>query len=186
MTSSKDQAIVTGLLDGDDSRFKEFYLEERQQFIDWCKSNSSLSTEEIHDLYQTSQMYLYENVLKKKVNLSSSLKTYLYGIAKNQLSSKYRKDVTLNKHELAVTEHIRFLADLSNDNDQQMVARIRAAIKAIQEPCKTILKLFYYESLSMKEIAERLNYKNDQVVKTQKNRCVEQLRKRYQKGDRDE
>ena len=188
VTSNKDQAIVTGLLNGDDKGFKEFYLGERQQFYDWCKSNSSITQEEINDLYQSSQMYLYENILQRRVNLSSSLRTYLYGIAKNQLSTRYRKNVTQSNNEAAVMEHLRFLAETESfeSQEQQLIQKIRHALQDLKEPCKSILKLFYYELLSMKEIAEKLGYKNDSVVKSQKNRCIEQLRNSYKKGGNDE
>jgi DNA-directed RNA polymerase specialized sigma subunit len=43
------------------------------------------------------------------------------------------------------------------------------------ESCKKILELFYYESLSMKEIVSHMHYENEQVVRNKKYKCLQQL-----------
>ena len=67
---------------------------------------------------------------------------------------------------------------------QRLVARL---METIGEPCKSILELFYFRGFSMEAIAERLQYKNENVVKTQKLRCLTSLknmvRERYQNED---
>ena len=45
------------------------------------------------------------------------------------------------------------------------------------EPCRSILKLFYFDRFAMDAIAARLGYKNEHVVKSQKLRCFNTLKK---------
>ena len=59
-------------------------------------------------------------------------------------------------------------------SDRQV--QISKMIKSMAEPCGSILKMFYYRGYSMDEIATRMQYKNVNVAKTQKLRCLNKLR----------
>lgn len=59
-----------------------------------------------------------------------------------------------------------------SDNDIKL---IRLYVTRLTEKCRDILRLFYYEELSMSDIATRLNYKNANTAKTQKNKCMTKL-----------
>lgn len=183
MPKHLDQEVVDQLKEGKEALFKAFYLREQEKFISWCQKELSLSEEEARDAYQEAQMYLYENILQGRLDqLTSQLSTYLYSIAKNQVLMKFRKQSTVRKHEDRLNEHLIFLKgteELGSDK-AQAAAQVKREIDLMLEPCKSLLKLFYYESLSFKDIAQRLGYKNDSVAKNQKKRCLERLRKNTQ------
>ena len=42
--------------------------------------------------------------------------------------------------------------------------------------CKSVLNLFYYQGYNLDEIREILNYSNKKVLKSQKSRCIKQLK----------
>lgn len=183
MPKKLDQEIVDQLKKGADHLFKTFYLEEQERFVSWCQKELSLDENEARDAYQEAQMYLYENIIHGRLNrLSSQLSTYLYSIAKNQVLMKFRKQSTVLKHESRLNEHMVFLKGTEElGSDKTLAAeQIKNEIDHMLEPCKSLLKLFYYESLSFKDIAQRLGYKNDGVAKNQKKRCLERLRKNTQ------
>jgi RNA polymerase sigma-70 factor (ECF subfamily) len=46
----------------------------------------------------------------------------------------------------------------------------------LAEPCKSIIKMFYYDKRSMQEIAQSLGYKSEDVAKNQKARCLKSAR----------
>lgn len=184
MNHSKDQEIIHALQQGDEGPFKAFYSREYEKLISWCKKNWSMSHLEAKDLYQDSQMYLYENIVSGSLTqLNSELSTYLYAIAKNQVRNKLRKQVTISSNEERLTEHLEFLQGLEDLSEEKrvLVQKIVKALENMKEPCKSILHLFYYAGLSMQTIADRLGYKNDSVVKNQKKRCIVQLRSLYEK-----
>ena len=52
---------------------------------------------------------------------------------------------------------------------------IRKYVKQMKEPCATVLGLFYFKDYSMQQIAQQMNYKNSDVAKTRKNKCMSQL-----------
>ncbi|MGB3464490.1 MAG: sigma-70 family RNA polymerase sigma factor [Cyclobacteriaceae bacterium] len=181
-----DQWIVGSLSEGNDEPYRAFYLREREDFIQWCFKHAKLDEQESKDLYQESQMYLYENIVGGRLeNLTSSLKTYLYSIAKNQLRVRFKKMVVIQKHEENLTEHLVFLKGLEGTDpaNKEKISRLAESITAMAEPCRSLLVLFYYENLRFRQIAERLGYKNESVAKNQKKRCLERLRSQFDNKD---
>jgi len=63
-----------------------------------------------------------------------------------------------------------------------MKQQLRELLYKLDEPCRKILLLFYYENLSMKEMVDHLPYENEQVVRNKKYKCLQQLTS-YVKND---
>lgn len=188
MGRNLDQEIIARLKEGEDELFKIFYIKQQSRFLKWCEHDLKLINEEAMDFYQEAQMYLYENIVSGKLNkLSCDLKTYLYAIAKNQIRSRYKKLSTELKHEKDLTEHLIFLKSIDDleEERQEKAILVKETIKNMSDPCKTILTLFYYKNFSFKSIAKMMGYKNDDVAKNQKKRCLAQLRN-ITKNDRNE
>ena len=53
--------------------------------------------------------------------------------------------------------------------------KLRSLVDQLNESCKKILRMAFYEELTNQEIKERLGFKNDQVVRTKKSKCVRAL-----------
>ena len=52
----------------------------------------------------------------------------------------------------------------------------QAAFRKLDEPCRTLLLLFYWEQRPMEEIATRLGFANAQTAKAKKYQCKDRLR----------
>lgn len=63
--------------------------------------------------------------------------------------------------------------DDGSDEDPRL-ARLDALLERLGEPCKTVLTL-YREGYSMREIAQHMNYGNEQTAKNKKRDCYERL-----------
>jgi RNA polymerase sigma-70 factor (ECF subfamily) len=179
MDRNLDQKIIDKLKSGNDEAYRKFYLATLSPFKAWCQREYRLNDEASNDLYQESHMYLYENIMAGKLDgLTSQLSTYLYSIAKNQLLIKYKKEGVIQKHETKLCEHLVFLkgAEDAIAQKETLAIKVKKEIERMLDPCKTLLQLFYYESLSFKQIVERMKYKNESVAKNQKKRCLDRLR----------
>jgi len=55
------------------------------------------------------------------------------------------------------------------------IKKIKNLMEQLGTSCKTILIMFYIERYSMKDIAIRLNYANDQVARNAKSKCMSKL-----------
>ncbi|HAS45169.1 MAG TPA: hypothetical protein DCS93_32095 [Microscillaceae bacterium] len=175
--------IIADIRGGKRDALVKLYKQYRVDFIKWALKSFHCTQQEAEDAYQDTTIAFYENVMKDKVNqLNCSVKTYLFAIGKNILLSsakkKSKKTADLDNVKEVIDEALLVYEKIAL-NEQQ--TNILSAIESLGEPCQTILKLYYYDRLSIKKIVERLDYKSENVVKVQKNRCMKRLRTNLEK-----
>ena len=56
---------------------------------------------------------------------------------------------------------------------------MRKSIDALGNPCSELIVLFYFQKLSLSRMKEKLGYKSEESIKSQKFKCMERLRKIY-------
>lgn len=181
--------LLSEIKKGNDEALVKVYKLHRNNFIHWAIKAYEIEEERAADIFQDTLIILHRNVMKGKlVELSSSLKTYIYAIGKNLVRKSLQKDKKYI-HNMDLMEHRSetFLYEkdkMESDDRQKIVYKL---LENMGEPCKSILRLYYFKSYSMESIAECLNYKSDDVVKTQKSRCLNELKKqvkaKYKKDD---
>ena len=175
----KEKEVLNQLQTGNMDILKKIYLEYKTPFYNYAKG-FSISKNEILDIYQDVILAFQENVRTGKVTkLESSIKTYLFSIGKYMIYNRVKKlnklrlvDNFNDKDEKLVLEH-NFLFEQELNNNQK---KIKYGFSLLGEKCKEILTLFYYRGFSLDEITSYLNYKNKDVTKSQKNRCLKSLK----------
>jgi len=171
-----DDDLLETLRRNESKALEKFYVAGKDAFIKWAMKNFKCDEFEIMDTYQDAVTILYENVVSGRYTKGdSSLKTYLYGIAKNLFYKKIEKARRVAAITYDLPDSTITYFDVENESDQKLAAA-QKAFEVMKEPCKSILKFFYYQKLSMTDIALKLGYKSDQVVKSQKVRCLKSLR----------
>lgn len=154
----------------------KIYLIYKEDFFNFC-SKFNIAEDQIADIYQDSIIAFYENVQKGKLTeLKSSLKTYIFSIGKYSiynLKKKERRVVSIDD------EHISKL-DLSmispeNDSDDR-ITLVQDALNSIGENCKKIIVLFYYQAYTIEALMHEFDYKNENVVRAHKSRCLKNLK----------
>lgn len=163
--------------DGQEALVK-IYQDHRIDFIKWAMQSFQCSQEEAEDTYQDTIIAFYENVTNGRLTtLSCSFKTYLFAIGKNILlgiaKKKGRTVMQGNDIPEIADKDVLILEKISLNERQQEILK---ALESLGEPCQTILRLYYYDKLSIKKIVQKLQYKSENVVKVQKVRCMKRLR----------
>jgi len=179
ITKNKECSIdqwVSDLKIGNNDWFDELYKDNRAIFLQWVERNHNLSKEEALDIYQNTMIALFENVKHGRIKeLSSSISTYIFGIAKNLIYKYHRKNELINRHEVRLNEHYKFIAlDVKEAESNQ--PKVISKLEGMKEPCRTLLRLCYVEGLKLSLITDKLGYANVDVVKTQKSRCLKKLK----------
>lgn len=176
-TYTEDQQTINNIRQGDEESIVSVYQAHREGFIQWAKTTYQVNEDVAADTFQDAVICLHNNIVRGKLEtLSSSLKTYLYAIGKNIVRKKLKKEALFEGEESMVLENLYAEpVDSFIDNDRQRF--VASLMNKIGEPCQTILRLFYFKRFSMKAIADTLNYKNENVAKTQKLRCLTTLKK---------
>lgn len=178
VTHSEDQQLLEKIKEGDDKGMLELYRLYRDSFIQWAQQSYKIDEESATDAFQDAMVSLHNNVVKGKLfELTSSLKTYLYAIGKNIIRKKFNKMSLSSEQEednIADTLATEIIDSIALSERQQLVSSL---LNSIGEPCRTILRLFYFKGFAMDAIAQRMEYKNENVAKTQKLRCISTLKK---------
>ncbi len=101
----------------------------------------------------------------KGFKFNSSLKTYLFSIARNKAADHIKKCSRLTLYDSAVkieksSEYIEFENDILKDEQARL---LRNALPKIKEQYATALHLVYFEEMTYKEAAAVMNKTSKQI-----------------------
>lgn len=172
-----DQEYIDAIAVGDQHALMELYERYRDEVIRFCRKRSGLTNDDIFDIYQETIIALYKNIITGKLQSltnGAKLRTYIFSIGYHKMVDVVRKK----------SKTISFDTDKPHDDfdysyeqvetEQDLV--IRQAVNSLQEPCKSILTLYYWDRQSHSDIAIALNYSSPDSAKTQKNKCMKKLK----------
>lgn len=168
-----------------------FVKSQRGRTISYLQRNFSVSKDECEDIFQDSFIILYQNAQEGKLdNLTSSVSTYFMAICRNKTMELLRTkgkyilspvDDEIQKSPIFFESKINKV--LSFDNEEALIeqkeALVREIVNNLPYPCNELLWGFYRDGLSMKDLAERYGYSNENTVKVTKHRCCDKFKKRF-------
>jgi RNA polymerase sigma factor (sigma-70 family) len=183
-----EREIINGLLEtGTNRRKSEEQLFNRfAYFINEGMHKQGLLQEQAFDVYSDTVLSAIEKIRNGSFEGRSSLKTWIYQIFHNKCVDLIRKSTT-NKNSvhrtISVTETLFQLSDSAKSTVQQMIEQtdwviLKQKLNEIGDNCKQML-LHWADGNSDKQIAELMEYKTADVVKTSRLRCLEKLRQLY-------
>ena len=171
-----------------------FLAEEKGKVLAYLRKKFSISDDDLDDIFQESSMALFLNIRDGKLaNLTSTLSTYFLRICINQtLKSigKQQKVVPLfddstitNKDEFRSDKIDELYRLCTEDEDAERVAQseriVQNIIEVMPDTCKNIFKGYYWDNFTTSTIADMFGFANANSVKTQKYKCLQKFRNRY-------
>lgn len=157
---------------GDYKTIEKIYQTHRKAFLSFG-AKYNLSLDDLLDVYQDTIIAFIENIKKGHLNnLKSEIKTYLFSIGKYLIFKRLSESSGNSLDE--ISDEIEWF-EIEDDNAE--INQIEQALTQLGEQCYKILKLFYYEEKKLDEILQILPYENKDVLKSQKSRCLKQLKK---------
>ena len=176
-----EQAVIQKIRSGDNEVLSQIYEDHRQEFIAWIIKNYACTIDQAKDVYQNTILIFYENIISGKLShFSSSIKTYLFAVGKNKIMEHKKKSYKYSSQE-EIPELSQDETNLERLNEHETeLEMVEKCLHLLGDPCKTLLKLYYYQKLSMPAITERLEYKNADTTKNLKYKCIQRLKKIYE------
>lgn len=135
------------------------------------------SKEDAKDIFHDALVVFYNNAKKSDFELKSKISTYLYGVCRNlwyQRLRESKKYVEVSEDYLNEIEGGILVPDRTTQTETAVL--IANLLEKSGQKCLALLKMFYFEKMRMKEIAEAFGFASDQVAKNQKVRCLKKLR----------
>lgn len=175
-----DQQLLSSIARGSSEAFAEVYNHYREEFVGFVRKHFVGDDDAIFDLYQDSCMALYSNILSGRLTADAltraSLKTYLFKVGYNKLVDMYRRANTRSRRAFIDNfDYTTFYDDCDDELTEREVV-VRRAVEQMAEPCATILRLYYWDDRSMKEIASEGGYSSADSAKSQKSKCMAKLK----------
>lgn len=165
-----------------DKELNIFFSHMQKKSIAFLRKNYSFSLETAEDVYQDSCLAMYENIhTGKLVSLTSKASTYFTKVCMFQALKRIRDTKPADSMNEAPYNANKIEALVGIDGgfsigQQQAMEKI---IKSLPTPCNQILWAYYYDEMSMEEIAKIINFSNANSVKTKKSQCMSKLKDNY-------
>lgn len=160
-----------------DSCLKFLYKQNVTSIVKLITKNNG-SEDEGKDVFQNAIITFYEKAREDNFKLTSKISTFLFSIAKNQWYNRLRKK---GKMLALDTTEENFNADSTYGYDEELqkdkTAIILQIMNQLQEDCKKILLFTVFEKKNMDAVAKEMGYKNDQIARNKKSKCMSYLKK---------
>lgn len=135
-------------------------------------TNDKLSFEDKEEIFSDTFFLLWKN--RFKININTSLNSYLAGITRNLIKEKYRK--LKIEYDIEDFENDSSYSVNMYENDRELIYDIEQKINGLKKIDIDIINLFYYSSMSIKDIAKRLKI-SELNVKTRLHRIRKKIKK---------
>ena len=169
--------------------------DERRKALSFLRNKfSSISDDDIEDIYQESLSALYLNIESGKLSeLTCPFSTYFLQICNNQALKFVRKlknmPDMLREKQITNPNIIRddkvddlygFCMDTEEENRKiRMELLVNNIIASMTDTCKNILHGYYWNDFSTSTIADIFGFSDANSVKAQKYKCVKKFRDKY-------
>ena len=171
-----DARILDLIRKGDERALTELYSLTRKMVTSYIIRNSG-THDDADDMLQESLIVLWERVRTGRFEYTAKLSTFIFSTARNiwmRRLAHQRREVTGALEPSGVPgDDEPTLERMAAEEESQGV---QAAMEVIGEPCRTLLLLFYWEELSLDDIARRMGFANANTVKSKKYQCKKALR----------
>ncbi len=163
----KDSEVLSRIERGEEDVLDYLYKKHYRMMLKLVLNNNG-TEDDAKDVYQEALIVLWQKVSSKKFVLTSKISTYLYSICLNQWRKELDRRSRLSSEEKDGEDFQTF-----EENETSRI--IHECIEELGDPCTSILIHYYFDGMSMSDIAERMNFANTDTAKTKKYKCKKRL-----------
>jgi RNA polymerase sigma factor (sigma-70 family) len=171
MASKSTEMSETEIFDrikGGDEKALEFLYKKYYRMMTKLVITNSGTEEEARDVYQEALIVFWQKCVSGNLVMTSKISTYIYSICQNL----WRKELDRKKRLSSEEKDTAVSMDTDTAERERIIAR---CIDQLGDTCKKVLMLYYFDELSMQDIADRLGFANTDTAKTKKYKCKKKL-----------
>lgn len=167
----KDSDIINSIKKGDESALDYLYKKNYKMMVNLVMKNNG-TEDEAKDVFQDALIVFWQKTISGELIMTSKISTYLYSICQNL----WRKE--LDRKSKLTNEQAEFGFDEDNTFfANEKIKAIHDCLNQLGDGCKKILSYYYFDDLSMLDIAEKMGFANADTAKTKKYKCKQELDK---------
>ena len=172
-----DARILDQIRNGKEEAMVGLYKTNERQITSFITRNNG-TKDDAEDMLQEALVILWERVRTGRYEHTAKISTFVFATVKNmwlrkiaragrEILSDMQNDPTPS-NELSVLEEMI---------ETEEAAAVGTALTTLGDPCRQLLLLYYWEELSMDEIAVQMGFANADTVKSKKYQCKKALEK---------
>ncbi len=162
-----EKEIFERICKGDEKALEFLYQKYYRMMTKLVITNSG-TEEEARDVYQDALIVFWQKATSGNLVLTSKMSTYIYSICQNL----WRKE--LDRKKRLSNEEKDTAVTLDTDSAEREII-LAKCIDQLGETCKKVLMFYYFEEMSMQDIADKLGFANTDTAKTKKYKCKKKL-----------
>ncbi len=173
----KLKSIFQELQNGDESGLIKVYQRFGDEFVGYAKKKYGIDNDNARDFFIESVIEFRRNVVNGKLSqLDGNVKTYLFTIGRNLILNHIREN------KLDYVADMKDYQSESQESHQEVLEKrefvlsFSSVFKQLPENCYEILKLFYYQNMTNKQVQQKLAYQSIETVRTRKYKCTRKLK----------
>jgi len=171
----RDARILDLIRKGDEEGLVLLYQSARRPVTSFILKNSG-TADDAEDMLQEALIVLWERVKTGRFEHSAKLDTFVFATVRNMW---LRRLSQMRRETPGMPEGTEALSDDPDGFEQlaeaDRVTLVERSLELLGEPCRTLLLLFYWEELSMEEIARKMGFANADTAKSKKYQCKKAL-----------
>jgi RNA polymerase sigma factor (sigma-70 family) len=177
-----DIDFINGIKTNDEIILKALYHQYFKMIRHFVITNNG-NESDAKDVYHETLLALIQIIQKENFTLTSSLSTFIFAIGKRIWLKKISKNKSTSLKEDLYHSTFEGIKDETEifinhyEQEESNIQKMHTALQSIGNPCYQLLKEYYFNHLSMEEIAVKLGYNNSDVAKNQKYKCLQRLKK---------
>jgi RNA polymerase sigma factor (sigma-70 family) len=151
-----------------DEKALEFIYKKYYRMMTKLVITNSGTEDEARDVYQDALVVFWQKARSGNLVLTSKMSTYIYSICQNLWRKELDRKKRLSNEEKDASETL----DMDGPEREKIIAQ---CLDQLGETCRKVLMYYYFDELSMQEIADKLGFANTDTAKTKKYKCKQKL-----------
>ncbi len=174
LKKDKNQEIIEAILNGQNSRvLNHLYQSALPQIMKYiCLNNGD--EDEAKDIFQDAVVSLFTTVRLGKFEQGKDVNGFLYFVSRNLWINRIKrrnKQLDISKMQMQPLEESHLAVIITKEKEEL----IEQFMSKVGDKCKQILKYVIYDNLSMREVAQKMNFAGETVAKSTHYRCKQKL-----------
>ncbi len=162
-----EKELFERICNGDEKALEFIYKKYYRMMTKLVITNSG-TEDEARDIYQEALVVFWQKARSGNFVLTSKISTYVYSICQNLWRKELDRKKRLSNEEKDSPETL----DLDGPEREKIIAR---CMEQLGETCRKVLMYYYFDEMSMQEIADKLGFANTDTAKTKKYKCKQKL-----------
>jgi RNA polymerase sigma factor (sigma-70 family) len=162
-----------------DEALAGLYRQNRTRFVHWARGWTALPEADLAEVFQDAVIVFWNKLRDGSLQeMTAAVDTYVFGIGRRMIMARQRQNTRV---ALPGDDQLPQVDDWDPGMESGIIheeesAELGRHLESLGDPCHTLLRLAFYEAKRSAAIATTMGYSSEEVVRTQKKRCLDRLR----------